>query len=117
MPTILPTGAVVSGADGTALPQAPSLPVVTQVRSVADRTSPAFVACTLTGPEPAYVIWAMPSPPVANAWPPTLTVAPSAGTARVSDGFGKLFVTSKVSTRTAAVEPGAAVAGTRESRS
>ncbi len=109
MPAIVAIGAVRSGGDGTTELHCPSEPVDTHVRSVADGTLSAFVARTFTGPLPENVTRAMPSAPVVKVRLPTLTVAPAAGPS------GPLM--SNASTSTSAVEPGVALAGTRESRS
>src|SRR5215217_1008122 len=77
--TSLPATAVPPGPAGTCGPHAPSAPVVTQVVSVAERTLPARVARTDSGPDPATVTAAVPSAPVGALTPPNVTVAPAAG--------------------------------------
>ena len=80
---------------------------MTHAVSVAERTEPALVACTDSGPDPATVTAAVPFAPVVAVTPPNATVAPAAGAAPAP---------SSCSTLTVTVAPGAALAGTPVSR-
>ena len=81
--------------------------------SVAERTSPAFVARIATGPRWVSVSVALPSAPAVALVPPACTVASLAGSSLLTGRkSGGLYVVAERLTVTVTGLPGAAVRGT-----